>query len=105
MESMSEPRNPPRVTILKLWEWARISRFMNLKPKAANNPMNMAPEKAARVPSRLTAPETPFSTRRKDLREMGLDLLKTPSSVAQVSALAAAKDTASGTKWDGFCVM
>jgi len=52
------------------------------------------PEKAACVPSRLTPPDVPTSTILPFVINRGGVRLSTPSSVAHVSALAAAREAA-----------
>ncbi len=51
-----------------------------------------APENAAAVPKIETPPEVPFETFLKLKIEWGADFERTPTSVAQVSAVAAAKE-------------
>src|SRR5574340_1609554 len=53
--------------------------------------MAAAPPRAASVPVRLTPPEVPFSTTLPLLIDRGSTGLRMPSSVAQVSALTAAR--------------
>ena len=55
--------------------------------------MHKLPNTAELVPINDTAPELPFSIGLKVVISLGLALLKTPSSVDQVSAFAVASDT------------
>jgi len=56
--------------------------------------INEAPRKAKVVPNILIPPDIPFSKGLKFNMLIGLLLLNTPISEAQVSALASAKETA-----------
>lgn len=57
------------------------------------------------VPKKLIAPEVPLATGLKVRREIGLLLFNMPNSVAQVSALAAAKEVARPIKNRGLLVI
>src|SRR6266498_991567 len=90
-ESKREPASPAKV----------ISGKSNQLPvnRAAGNAIMDAPNSDAKVPHNEIPPEVPFSTRfLKSVIIRGGVGFKTPSSVAQVSALTAARDAANPTQ-------
>lgn len=86
-ESKREPASPAKVISGKSDQLAVSSD--------ARRAMSAEPAREARVPTRETPPEVPFSTRlRMSVIMRGGDGFKTPSSVAHVSALTAASEAA-----------
>ena len=59
-------------------------------PAQKKNPRELAPKADAAIPSSVTAPEVPGATGLPLVIKRGDDVLSTPSSVAQVSAVAVA---------------
>jgi hypothetical protein len=68
---------------------ARDASPTTSKVVALTMPRNRAPANAAAMPVKVTAPDVPASTPAPVVINRGLDLLRTPNSVAHVSAVAA----------------
>src|SRR6266508_320615 len=90
-ESKSEPAKPAKTI-----SGRRVQFFAN---HAAGSAITDEPNSDANVPNNETPPEVPFSTRfLKSVIIRGGVGFRTPNSVAQVSALTAARDAANPTQ-------
>ena len=78
MESMRLPRKPATVIEKNVESEERL--------------MRRAPARAPNVPNRVNPPEVPGGTLRRFFSVMGAFRERSPISVAQVSAVAAARD-------------
>src|SRR5450759_693433 len=83
-------KKPPAIPLMSAINGAGAGDLRNPFHAQKKKPSEPAPRLDAAVPSRVIQPDVPGATSRPVVIRRGFDALNTPSSVAQVSALAVA---------------